>query len=240
MKRAIFREYDLYGEDLSGHCARFSYRLMNLCVKAEEVSLLPVEVLVEGELQKLEECSQIAKKDEYSFMVVPNFEEDMPAIAQGILFEHPEFKQDIESFTLDSVDEEGHSIQSEVPYLLLTMPKVDDERYKVLKDSAKLLYDECKAAMELSSTKADAKLSPLMADESEDNVRKYKKLRDKLEADWNEHREKIYRQKLEEIEDAHNYLMADNVEETLDRLENEAAHNENAGLSMRMNLNDYK
>jgi PP-loop superfamily ATP-utilizing enzyme len=79
-----------------------------------------------------------------------------------------------------------------------------------------------------------------MAGESEENVRKYKKLRDKLEADWNEHREKIYREKLEEIEEAHNYLMADNVEETLDRLENEAAHNENAGLSMRMNLNDYK
>ena len=54
MKRAIFKEYDQYGDDLSGHCARFSYRLMNLCVKAEEVSLLPVEVLVEGELKRIE------------------------------------------------------------------------------------------------------------------------------------------------------------------------------------------
>ena len=58
MKRAIFKEYEQYGDDLSGHCARFSYRLMNLCVKAEEVSLLPVEVLIDGDLQRIEECSK--------------------------------------------------------------------------------------------------------------------------------------------------------------------------------------
>ena len=158
MKRAIYKEYDLYGDDLSGHCARFAYRLMNLCVKAEEVSLLPVEVLVEGELQKIEECCVIAKKDEYSFMVVPNFEEDLPAIAQGVFLEHPEFKQDIQSMTVDGVDEEGKPVSSDIAYLLLTMPKVDDDRYKVLKDSAKVLYDECKAAMELATVSADVKI----------------------------------------------------------------------------------
>ena len=104
MKRAILREYDQYGEDLSGHCARFSYRLMNLCVKAEEVSLLPVEVLIEGELEKLEKCCMTARKDEYSFMVVPKFEEDLSAVCQGVLLEHPEFKQTIETMTIDSID----------------------------------------------------------------------------------------------------------------------------------------
>ena len=63
MKRAIYKEFDQYGDDLSGHCARFSYRLMNLCVKAEEVSLLPVEVLIDGDLQRIEECAKIAKKE---------------------------------------------------------------------------------------------------------------------------------------------------------------------------------
>lgn len=238
MKRAIFREYDQYGEDLSGHCTRFSYRLMNLCVKAEEVSLLPVEVMIDDELQKLEECSQIAKKDEYSFMVVPNFEDDLPAIAQGILFAHPEFKQDIKTLTIDSIDEQYNTTPSDVPYLLLTMPKVDNERYKVLKDSAKLLYDECKAAMELACTKADAKLAPLMADETEENIKKYKKVRDQIEEDWNGHREKVYQEKLQEIEDAHNLWMADNVEVLLDRFEDEAAHNDNAGSSFRLNYDE--
>ena len=150
MKRAIFKEYEQYGDDLSGHCARFSYRLMNLCVKAEEVSLLPVEVLVEGDLQKIEECAKIAKKDEYTFMVVPNFEEDLTAVAQGVFLEHPEFIQKVESMTVDGVDEEGKPVSSDMPYLLLTMPAVDDDRYKVLKDSAKALYDECKACQDVS------------------------------------------------------------------------------------------
>ena len=238
MKRAIYKEFDQYGDDLSGHCARFSYRLMNLCVKAEEVSLLPVEVLIDGDLQRIEECSKIAKKDEYSFMVVPDYEEDLTAIAQGVFLEHPEFKQTIESMTVDGVDEEGKPVSSDVPYLLLTMPKVDNERYKVLKDSAKLLYDECKAAMELATAGADVKLPPLMVGESEEDIKRFNKMRDQLEAEWNGHREKVYQEKLQEIEDAHNLWMADNVEVLLDRFEDEAAHNDNAGTSFKLDYDE--
>lgn len=238
MKRAIYKEFEQYGDDLSGHCARFSYRLMNLCVKAEEVSLLPVEVLVEGDLQKIEECAKIAKKDEYTFMVVPNFEEDLTAVAQGVFLEHPEFIQKVESMTVDGVDEEGKPVSSDMPYLLLTMPKVDNDRYKVLKDSAKVLYEECKAAMELATAGADVKLPPLMVGESEEDIKRFNKMRDKLEAEWNGHREKVYQEKLQEIEDAHNLWMADNVEVLLDRFEDEAAHNDNAGTSFRLDYDE--
>ena len=238
MKRAIYKEFDQYGDDLSGHCARFSYRLMNLCVKAEEVSLLPVEVLIDGDLQRIEECAKIAKKDEYTFMVVPNFEEDLTAVAQGVFLEHPEFIQKVESMTVDGVDEEGKPVSSDMPYLLLTMPKVDNERYKVLKDSAKLLYDECKAAMELATAGADVKLPPLMVGESEEDIKRFNKMRDQLEAEWNGHREKVYQEKLQEIEDAHNLWMADNVEVLLDRFEDEAAHNDNAGTSFKLDYDE--
>lgn len=238
MKRAIYKEFEQYGDDLSGHCARFSYRLMNLCVKAEEVSLLPVEVLVEGDLQKIEECAKIAKKDEYTFMVVPNFEEDLTAVAQGVFLEHPEFIQKVESMTVDGVDEEGKPVSSDMPYLLLTMPKVDNDRYKVLKDSAKVLYEECKATMELATAGADVKLPPLMVGESEEDIKRFNKMRDKLEAEWNGHREKVYQEKLQEIEDAHNLWMADNVEVLLDRFEDEAAHNDNAGTSFRLDYDE--
>ena len=238
MKRAIYKEFDQYGDDLSGHCARFSYRLMNLCVKAEEVSLLPVEVLIDGDLQRIEECAKIAKKDEYTFMVVPNFEEDLTAVAQGVFLEHPEFIQKVESMTVDGVDEEGKPVSSDMPYLLLTMPAVDDDRYKVLKDSAKVLYEECKAAMELATAGADVKLPPLMVGESEEDIKRFNKMRDQLEAEWNGHREKVYQEKLQEIEDAHNLWMADNVESILDRFEDDAAHNDNAGSSFRLNYDE--
>lgn len=233
-------EFDRYGEELSGHCARFAYRLMNLCVKAEEVSLLSVEALIDGDLEKLENCCTLGKKDEYTFMLIPNFEEDLMAIAQGVMLEHPEFKQDIESKTLETVDEEGKSAKRDIRYLLLTMPKVDNDRYKVLKDSTELMYNDCKTAMENANTKADANLAPLMAGESEADIEKLKKVRDKVNTDWSEHREKIYHEKLQEIEDAHNLWMADRVEEMLDHFEDEESHNEDAGLSMKLNPENYE
>lgn len=233
MKKAIFRELDLYGDDLSGHCTRFAYRLMNLCVKAEEVSLLPVEALIDGDLQKLEDCCTLGKKDDYTFMIVPNFKEDLTAIAQGVMLEHPEFKQETGSQTLDTVDEEGQPAQEEINYLLLTMPEVDNDRYKLLKNTTDVLYNECKAAMEAANTKADAKLAPLTVGESDADLKKLKKVRDKVNDQWTEHREKVYHDKLQEIEDAHNMWMADRVEEALDNFEDEDAHNAGEGFSMK-------
>ena len=175
MRRAVLKEYDQFGEDLSNHCTRFAYRLMNLCVKAEEVALLPIEVMVEGELQKLEDCASLAKKDEYTFMVVPKFDEDMPAICMGVTMEHPEFKQDFDTFTVTSVDETGESIEQEVRYLLLKMPAVDNDRYKVLKDGVEALYQECKGEMEYVNTKYEASLSALSVGESEPELKRLMK-----------------------------------------------------------------
>ena len=52
MKREIIKEFDMLGDALNTLNAQFSYRLMNLCVKAEPVSLLSVEAMIEGESQK--------------------------------------------------------------------------------------------------------------------------------------------------------------------------------------------
>ena len=239
MRRVVLREFDQYGEDLSGHCARFAYMLMSLCVKAEEVSLLPVEVLIEGELQKLEDCASIAKKDEYTFMVVPKFEEDMSAICMGVTLEHPEFKQDFDTFTVTSVDETGESVEQEIRYLLLKMPKVDNDRYKVLKDSVEALYQDCKAEMEVVSKKYEVKFATLTIGESELELNRLKKSIEKTTDQWEGHRDKIYKEKLQEIEDAHNMWMADRVEETLDNIEEKEAHNEEAGFTMRITPEDY-
>ena len=89
MRRAVLKEYDLLGESLSNYSAVFGYRLKNFCVKAEEVSLLPIKVLIEGELQLLEDCTTIGKPDEYSFMIFPRYDEDMTILGQRIMVAHP-------------------------------------------------------------------------------------------------------------------------------------------------------
>ena len=234
MRRSIIKEFDQLGESLSNQSAQFAYRMKNLCVKAEEVALLPVEILIEGEFQKLESCATIGKKDDYSFMVFPNYEEDQETMAKGIFRVHPEFKQKIESMQVDSVDEAGKNKSMDVHYILLTMPEVDDDRYDVLKDGVKVCYEDCKARMEVLNRKADAKFAELTIGDTDEDVKKLKAAREKLNEQWYGHRDKLYNEKLQEIEEAHNKWLAERGEEERKRMEDEASHNDDVALSMRM------
>jgi len=220
MNRAAIREFDKMSDSLSTLNAQFAYRLMNLCVKSEPVALLPILVNIEGELQKLEECAQISKDDDYTFKVFANYSSDIPALAQGIFKTHPEFKQEMFEEEVEYIDEDGEERMDEVPYILLTMPDVDDERYDVLKDGVKVIYEDTKVRMENVIANADVKMAELMKDESEAEVEKLKKSRDKQVKTWTEQRDKIHAEKLQEIEEAHNKWLNEEAERRLEILKN--------------------
>ena len=207
-------------DSLSTLNAQFAYRLMNLCVKSEPVALLPILVNIEGELQKLEECAQISKDDDYTFKVFANYSSDIPALAQGIFKTHPEFKQEMFEEEVEYIDEDGEERMDKVPYILLTMPDVDDERYDVLKDGVKVIYEDTKVRMENVIANADVKMAELMKDESEADIEKVKKNRDKQVKTWTEQRDKIHAEKLQEIEEAHNKWLNEEAERRLEILKN--------------------
>ena len=217
MKREIIKEFDNLGDALSTLNAQFSYRLMNLCVKAEPVSLLSIEVMIEGESQKLEKCAQIGKEDDYTFQIFPNYEGDIPALAQAIFKEHPEFKQEMKTMQVNiSIDEEKPDMQ-DVHYIQLTMPEVDDNRYDLLKDGVKVLYDGNKAQMEAVTAKADAKFAVLIVGESKEDADKLKAARDKQTKTWYEQRDSIYNNKLKEIEEGHKKWLVKQAKERMVR-----------------------
>ena len=195
MKREIIKEFDMLGDALSTLNAQFSYRLMNLCVKAEPV--------IEGEPQKLEECARIGKEDDYSFQIFPNYDDDISALAKAIFMDHPEFKQEMRTMQVDISEDESKPDMQDVYYIQVTMPEVDDNRYDVLKNGVKAFYEENKAQMEAVSAKYDAKFATLLDGESPEDVKKVKEARDKQTKTWYEQRDKIYNDKLQEIEDAH-------------------------------------
>jgi hypothetical protein len=122
----------------------------------------------------------------------------------------------------------------DVHYILLTMPEVDDDRYDVLKDGVKVCYEECKARMEVLNRKADAKFAELTIGDTDEDVKKLKAAREKLNEQWYGHRDKLYNEKLQEIEEAHNKWLAERGEEERKRMEDEASHNDDVALSMRM------
>lgn len=204
MKREIIKEFDKLGEALSTLNAQFAYRLMNLCVKAEPVSLLSIEAMIEGESQHLEKCAKIGLEDEYTFQIFPNYSGDIPVVAQAIFKEHPEFKQEMKTMKVNASVDENKPDEQDVPYIQLTMPEVDDERYDVLKNGVNAIYEANKAQMEAVTAKADAKFAELIVDESKQDIEQLKEARDKQTKTWYEQRDSIYNNKLKEIEEGHN------------------------------------
>ena len=132
------------------------------------------------------------------------------------------------------LDENGKNKPMDVRYILLTMPEVDDDRYDVLKDGVKACYEECKARMEVLNRKADAKFAELTIGDTDEDVEKLKAAREKLNDQWYGHRDKLYNEKLQEIEEAHNKWLAERDEKERKRMEDEATHNDDVALSMRM------
>ena len=238
MRRSIIREFEQLSESLSNYSTMFGYNLKNLCIKAEEVSLLPVQVLVEGEMKNLEKCTVIARKDDYSFMIFPKFEEDMLAVAKGIMAVHPEFKQEEKIMKVDTLDENDEPTEADAHYILVTMPEVDDDRYDALKKGVEALYEGCKNQMDVANTNADVKLAPMIVDETPENLRLIKAERDKLNKQWTEHRDGLYHEKLQEIEDAHNKWLNQKADLDQKQKEKEDARGENVTYSMRMGKND--
>ena len=234
MKRSIISKYNNLSEKLTGYVAMMNYRFLNLCVKAEEVALLPCDVTIEGETVNFEEAAKAAKKNDYQFMVFPIYEEDLVPVGKSITAVHPEFKQEIEELTVETYDEEAQPQEKQVKYILVTMPEVDDNRYDALNDATKVIYEECKAQMEAANSKSEADLAPLIVGESEEDINKLKKAIDKLKKEKTELRDQLYNEKLQEIKDAYKKWLSSYAQSEVHNLEEEDARGDDVITSMKM------
>jgi len=239
MRRATIAEYDRLADKLASLVAMMDYRFKNICVKAEEVSLLPITARIEGEDKNLEDCATIGKDDDYHFMIFPKYDEDMMDIAVAIARVHPEFRQERKAMPVTVPDRDGNEKEVDAKYILLTMPEVDDERYDVLKEAVKVEYNLCKEQMEGANIVAQAKFATLAAGETKEDLDILQEEVDKLNEEWSGKRDDIHAAKLKEIEDAHGKWQEEQAESNLQRREEEAARGERAGTSMNIHeVND--
>ena len=201
MKRSIFNEYNQLHEKLTGYVAKLNFRYLNLCIKAEPVSLIPVKVNVEGEMRNLEQVAYTAKKDDYRFWIVPKFHDDLTAIAEGVAKVHPEFRQEVGEYKSEGLSGEGS--EHTVKYLQLTMPEVDDNLYDAMKDAVDVFYQECKTLSDAALTKAKGAIALQSAGEPKDDIDDMKKAIDDLQKKNEEHRDQLRDKKLKDIEEAY-------------------------------------
>ena len=174
MKRAIINQLGQLSEQLKAYVGALNYRYLNLCVKAEEVSLLPIQVPIEDEFKNLEDVAYAGKRtgDDYSLYIVPKIQDDMRDIQQAVMKFHPEFIQEVQKEKVNAGEDGG---EQEVQLLRLKMPEVNDDRYDVLKQGANTFYDMCKADMEKARMEADMQFAALGIDEKPEDMDKVKK-----------------------------------------------------------------
>ena len=234
MKRAIINQLGQLSEQLKGYVGALNYRYLNLCVKAEEVSLLPIQVPIEDELKNLEDVAYAGKRtgDDYSLYIVPKIQDDMRDIQQAVMKFHPEFIQEVQKEKVNAGEDGG---EQEVQLLRLKMPEVNDDRYDLLKQGVDTFYNMCKAEMEQAKMEADIQFATLSVDESPEDIDKLKKGVDETNDMWVKKRDQLRDDKLKEIEDAHNDWLANKQAADQKKQEDEAAKNQNAGSSMRLN-----
>jgi hypothetical protein len=208
MKRSAINKFGMMESKLSGYVAQLNYRFMNLCVKAEPMSLLSARFNIQGEEKQIEDVAQVSKKGDYQFMAIPNFEDDMAPLAVGIALKHPEFKQEYGEETVNVVDEQGDPQSVRVKYLLLTMPEVDNNRYDALKTAVDAAYNQCKAQMETVAQRAEPEIALLLEGEDQQDIDRVKTAVERLKKSYSEQRDKLYDEKMKEIEEGHeNWLI---------------------------------
>ena len=197
---------------LSGYVAQLNFRFMNLCVKAEPMSLLSARFNIQGEEKPIEDVAQVSKKGDYQFMAIPNFEDDMAPLAVGIALKHPEFKQEYGEETVNVVDEQGDPQSVKVKYLLLTMPEVDNNRYDALKTAVDAAYNQCKTQMKAVVERAEPEIALLQEGEDQQDIDRVKKAVERLKKSYIEQRDKRYDEKIKEIDEAHENWQINQVE----------------------------
>lgn len=205
---------------LTGHAALLNYRYMNLCVKAEPAALLSFTIAdIEGNTYKIEEVADTLMPDDFTFEFVPKEMEMLPFIQEGIAEAHPEFKQKVIKPEADDryfyPDTPEYDLER---HIICTMPEVDKNRYDLLKQTVKALYDERMVEMEkvkaeYTKTIADktAGLPKEEVDEAKDKMEELCKQYSDLSKQYRDTKE-------EEIEEAYKQWQLNQAEDRLNRL----------------------
>ena len=205
---------------LSGYAAMLNYRYMNLCVEAEAAALVPITITdIEGNVYNIEEVADCMQPNQFAFEIVPRRMPMLPFIQKGIAETHPEFKQEV----IIPKDEDRFFMSGTVDYdserhILCTMPEVDDERYKLLTETVKALYDECMVEVDKIKTKYTQMLADKSKDLPKDEADEAKTEQEKLMNQYSEICKTYRDNKEKEIEEAHNNWVADEAEKHLKQM----------------------
>jgi ribosome recycling factor len=139
-----------YENVVGGYTGLFTYRLANLCVKADPASLLSAVIETRGQKMNIEQVAKVGLRADDQLDVYPLHEDLMPPISKAVLEIHPEFKLSEEKAKLDN--------GKDYRYLRFTMPDVNKDRRDVLNNGVDVFFNECKSQMDAAKQKYALKM----------------------------------------------------------------------------------
>jgi len=190
-------------DKMSGYLTLMNYRYMNLCVKAEPASLMPVTISFFGEEKNIEDVAQVGQPDDYHLAVIPQSKEMIDLIAQNIFLAHPEFK-----LSRKTIEAGGDNID----YLEYEMPEVDKNRRDFLSQAVKGLHEEAKARIDAVHADQKRGLAEFIREPSADLDEANNEL-DKVHEDYVTQIRDIRDDKLQEIEDGYMHYLSQNAKD---------------------------
>ncbi len=215
---------------MSGYAALLNYKYLNLCVKAEPVSLLSVTVEYDDKEFNIEDVADVTGPRKDQLQVYPKASELTYYIGKAIAKIHPEFKQEIVEEENNDSTKEGEEEKS----ILLTMPKVNKDRRDALMDAVKAFYEEAKTNLttnyEVYTQQVLFKLMDASAeeiDEAKKSLEDIKKQNFELIDTYRDNKEK-------EIEEAYQRYLEQKTEKDKTQQEHEAATNKQATQGFKM------
>ena len=201
MNNYVLSETSSAQKDLSAYVALLNYRFMNLCIKAEVASLMPVTIYIGNDECDIEDVADVTLPNDYQMAVYPKNPNNLSAIIQGIYEAHPEFKMEIKS-------NEGSEDEAS-KYVLYTMPEVDENRRDLLMNGVKGLHEECKARINAVYGKYQARFTELSVKVSTQDTDDVNKALDDVYDKCIDMTDELLIQKQQEIEEGYEKYVKD-------------------------------
>lgn len=213
-----------YENVLGGYTGLFTYRLANLCVKADPASLLPAVVETRGQKMNIEQVAKVGLRADDQLDVYPLHEDLMPPISKAVLEIHPEFKLSEEKAKLDN--------GKDYRYLRFTMPDVNKDRRDVLNNGVDVFFNECKAQMDAAKQKYALKMKNELQGCSRQDVDEAQEKFDNISDNSKKIADTLVEDKRKEIAEAYQRY-CENQSNSASVLNQSAAHNDSAKSSFR-------
>ncbi len=230
MNSFLLIQTDEVNRKMDSYIVLLSFRYMNLCVKAEIASLMPVSIVDEGTEYDIEEMADVAVANDYQFVVYPKYPELLSQIIEGIAEAHPEFKLSIKrgrvSYVDPDKDNDDNDDSDEKPkrepvnldkfpagelgedntglFLVYTMPDVDKNRRDLLTTAVKSLHAECMMRIDSLFAHHAGIFTEFLA--SATSLSDGELLKNRLQQIYDEHKDRadmLRDEKIKEIDDAY-------------------------------------